>query len=278
MEEGFVMCPKYTLTVIVILCLANGLTCNIYAYDSSTVSNDSPSAEISRQIINEEHQSITSLREQITLLETKNRLLEEKKRYLLNQMYRALGLAPMFIIAVIGLIICLTHRRYEKDKLLLMCIIKSEIAKAAAGLESRYPDLEMKSKVSLQGKNKSLEQSIRNIAESIISDEIRPIDERTKSLMGSRILLQIELSVLQAERQMDKGQLTSAIRCWFDVAQKAWTINWKWRVTIALDRINYLLNKGAKITLTSTKTELGSFLQSLPPHFEPLVKAIQSKI
>ena len=272
------MCPKYTLTVIVILCLANGLICNIYAYDSPAVSNDSPSAEISRQIINEEHQSITSLREQITLLETKNRLLEEKKRYLLNQMYRALGLAPMFIIAVIGLIICLTHRRYEKDKLLLMCIIKSEIAKAAAGLESRYPDLEMKSKVSLQGKNKSLEQSIRNIAESIISDEIKPIDERTKSLMGSRILLQIELSALQAERQMDKGQLTSAIRCWFDVAQKAWTINWKWRVTIALDRINYLLNKGAKITLTSTKTELGSFLQSLPPHFEPLVKAIQSKI
>ena len=272
------MCPKYTLAVIVILCLANCLTCNIYASDSSAVSNDSPNGHVSKQIIDEEQQSIANLREQIALLESKNRLLEEKNRNLLNTMYRALSLAPMFIIAVIGLIIYLTHRRYEKDKLLLMCIIKSEIAKLRAGLESRYPDLEMKSKVSLQGKNKSLEQSIRNIAESIISDAIRPIDERTKSLMGSRILLQIELSALQAERQMDKGQLTSAIRCWFDVAQKAWTINWKWRVTIALDRINYLLNKGAKITLTSTKTELGSFLQSLPPHFEPLVKAIQAKI
>jgi len=272
------MRPQYTLAVIVVLCLANRLTCNIYASDSPAVSNDSPNGQVSKQIIDEEQQSIANLREQIALLESKNRLLEEKNRNLLNTVYRALSLAPMFIIAVIGLIIYLTHRRYEKDKLLLMCIIKSEIAKIRAEIESRYPDLEMKSKVSLQGKNKSLEQSIRNIAESIISDAIRPIDERTKSLMGSRILLQIELSALQAERQMDKGQLTSAIRCWFDVAQKAWTINWKWRVTIALDRINYLLNKGAKITLTSSKTELGSFLQSLPPHFEPLVKAIQAKI
>ncbi len=272
------MCPKYTLMLIVILCLANCLTCNIYASDSSAVSNDSPNGQVSRQIIDEEQQSIANLREQITLLEGKNRLLEEKNRNLLNKIYRALSLAPMFTIAVIGLIIYLTHRRYEKDKFLLMCIIKSEIAKLRAEIESRYPELEMKPKVSLQGKNKSLEQSIRNIAESIISDAIKPIDERTKLLMGSRILLQIELSALQAERQMDKGQLTSAIRCWFDVAQKAWTINWKWRVTIALDRINYLLNKGAKITLTSTKTELGSFLQSLPAHFEPLVKAIQSKI
>ena len=269
---------KYTLAVIFILCLAKGLICNVYASESSAVSNDAQNAEVPEQIIDEEHQSIADLREQIALLESKNRLLEEKNRNFLNQMHRALSLAPMFVIAVIGLIFYFTHRRYEKDKFLLMCIIKSEIAKLRAEIESRYPDLEMKSKVGLQGKNKSLEQSIRNIADSIISDAIKPIDERTKSLMGSRILLEIELSALQAERQMDKGQLTSAIRCWFDVAQKAWSINWKWRVTIALDRINYLLNKGAKITLTSTKTELGSFLQSLPPHFEPLVKAIQAKI
>ena len=269
---------KYTLLVIVILCLANRLTCNIYASDSPAVSNDSPNGQVSKQIIDEEQQSIANLREQIALLENKNRLLEEKNRDLLNTARRSIGFAPLFLVAVIGLICYLTHRQYEKDKLLLMCIIKSEIAKLRAEIESRYPDLKMNSKVSLQGKNKSLEQSIRNIAESIISDAIRPIDERTKSLMGSRILLQIELSALQAERQMDKGQLTSAIRCWFDVAQKAWTINWKWRVTIALDRINYLLNKGAKITLTSTKTELGAFLQSLPPQFEPLVKAIQNKI
>ena len=272
------MCPKYTLAVIVILCLANRPTCNIYASDSPAVSNDSPNGQVSKQIIDEEQQSIANLREQIALLENKNRLLEEKNRDLLNTARRSIGFAPLFLVAVIGLICYLTHRQYEKDKLLLMCIIKSEIAKLRAEIESRYPDLKMNSKVSLQGKNKSLEQSIRNIAESIISDAIRPIDERTKSLMGSRILLQIELSALQAERQMDKGQLTSAIRCWFDVAQKAWTINWKWRVTIALDRINYLLNKGAKITLTSTKTELGAFLQSLPPQFEPLVKAIQNKI
>jgi len=272
------MCPKYTLAVIVILCLANRPTCNIYASDSPAVSNDSPNGQVSKQIIDEEQQSIANLREQIALLESKNHLLEEKNRDLLNTARRSIGFAPLFLVAVIGLICYLTHRQYEKDKLLLMCIIKSEIAKLRAEIESRYPDLKMNSKVSLQGKNKSLEQSIRNIAESIISDAIRPIDERTKSLMGSRILLQIELSALQAERQMDKGQLTSAIRCWFDVAQKAWTINWKWRVTIALDRINYLLNKGAKITLTSTKTELGAFLQSLPPQFEPLVKAIQNKI
>jgi hypothetical protein len=96
--------------------------------------------------------------------------------------------------------------------------------------------------------------------------------------MGSRLMLQMDISALQAQQHMDKGQLNNAIRCWIDVAQKAWTINWKWRVTIALDRINYLLNKGAKITLESSKTELNAFLQSLPPQFEPLVKAIQSKI
>jgi hypothetical protein len=54
--------------------------------------------------------------------------------------------------------------------------------------------------------------------------------------------------------------------------------NWKWRVAYALDKINYLFEKGGKITLQSSKTELTAFLQSLPPQFEPLVKAIQSKI
>jgi len=278
MEEGFIMRLKYTLAVIVILCLTKGLICNIYAFDSSAISNDSSNAGASEQIIDEEHRTIAEIREQITLLENKNRLLEEKNRNLLNQMYRALSLAPMFVIAVIGLIIYFTHRRYEKDKFLLMCIIKSEIAKLRAEIESQYPDLGMKSKVSLRGESKSLEQSIRDIADSIVSDAIKPIDERTKSLMGSRILLEIELSVLQAERQMDKGQITSAIRCWIDVAQKAWSIKWNWRVAFALDRVNYLLNKGAKITLQSSKAELTAFLQSLPPHFEPLVKAIQAKI
>ena len=271
MEEDFVMHLKYTLTVIGILCLSNSLICKSYAYGSSGVSISSRNSRVSQQIIDEERQSMNNLHEQIALLQTQNRLLKEKNQELLNKVRRSLGYAPMLIIAVIGLISYLTHRQYEHDKMLHICLIKSGIAKIRAEIEPRYPD-------NVQGKSKSLEQSIRNIAESITSDAIRPIDERTKSLMGSRILLQIELSVLQAERQMDKGQLTSALRCWFDVAQKAWAINWKWRVTIALDRINYLLKKGAKITLTSSKTELGSFLQSLPPHFEPLVKAIQSKI
>jgi len=46
----------------------------------------------------------------------------------------------------------------------------------------------------------------------------------------------------------------------------------------AIDKINYLIDKGAKITLMSSKTELTGFLQSLPPRFEQLVKAIRRKI
>jgi len=269
---------KYTLTVIVILCLANCLTCNIYASDSSAVSNDSPNGDVSKQIIDEEHQSINNLREQIARQETQNRLFKEKNQDLLNAARRAIGFAPLFLVAVIGLICYLTHRRYEHDKLLLICVIKSEIAKAKAGLEQRYSNLEKKSADGLQEKTKSLEQSLRSIAESISSDAVRPIDERTEILMGSRLMLQMDISTLQAEQHMDKGQLTNAIRCWLDVAQKAWSIKWNWRVAIALDRINYLLENGAKITLQSSKTELTDFLQSLPPHFESLVKAIQSKI
>jgi len=239
---------KYTLTAIVILCLTKGLICNIYASDSSAVSNDAPNGQVSKQIIDEERQSIANLREQIALLESKNRLLEEKNRNLLNQMYRALNLAPMFTIAVIGLIFYFTHRQYEKDKFLLICIIKSETAKLRAEFKNRY------------------------------SDAVRPFDGRIKSLTENNLILQMDISTLQAEQLMDKGQLTNAIRCWVDVAQKASSIKWNWRVAFALDRVNYLLNKGAKITLTSSKTELTVFLQSLPPQFEPLVKAIQSKI
>jgi len=269
---------KYVLTLVVILCLVNGLICNIYASDSSAVSNDSPDGEASKQNVNEEHQSMTNPREQIARQETQNRLLKEQNQDLLKTVRRAIGFAPLFIIAVIGLICYFTHRRYEHDKIMLICVIKSEVAKATAEFENLYSDLEKKSMDDLQEKTKSLEQSLRSIVESITSDAIKPIDERTKLLMGSRLMLQMEISALQAERQMDKGQLTSAIRCWFDVAQKAWAIKWNWRAALALDRINYLLNRGAKITLPSSKTELNAFLQSLPTHFEPLVKAIQSKI
>ncbi|MFB0552894.1 MAG: hypothetical protein ACETWQ_06210 [Phycisphaerae bacterium] len=270
------MSLKYTITVIVILCLANRLICNIYASDSSTVSNDSPTNRASIQIVDEEHRPVANLRVQIAQQETLQRPLKERNQDLLNTIRRAIGFAPLFLVAVLGLISYLTHRQYEKDKLLLICIKKSEIAKIKSKIESRYSDLE--SSDNLQLKTKSLEQSIRNIAESITSEAIKPIDERTKILMGSRLMLQMDISALQAQQHMDKGQLTNAIRCWFDVAQKAWSVEWNWRVAHALDRINYLLNKGAKITLTSSKTELNAFLQSLPSQFKPLVKAIQSKI
>jgi hypothetical protein len=256
----------------------NGLICKIYASDSSTVSKDSPDGEASKQNVDEEYQSFTNPRERIARQEIQNRLLKEQNQDLLSTVRRAIGFAPLFLVAVIGLICYLTHRRYEHDKLMLICVIKSEVAKATAEFENLYSDLEKKSMDDLQEKTKSLKQSLRSIAESISFDAVKPIDTRTKILMGSRLMLQMEISSLQAERQMDKGQLTSAIRCWFDVAQKAWTIKWNWRVAIALDRINYLLNRGAKITLPSSKTELNAFLQSLPPQFEPLVKAIQSKI
>ncbi len=267
---------KYTIMVTVILCLANCLISNIYASDSSTISNDSLNSRASIQIVDEEYRPVANLRVQIAQQETLQRPLEEQNRDILNTLRRAIGFTPLFLVVVLGLISYLTHRQYEKDKFLLICIIKSEIAKIKSEIESQYSGLELSD--SLQPKTKSLEQSIRNIAESITSEALKPIDERTKILMGSRLMLQMDISTLQAQQHMDKGQLTNAIRCWFDVAQKAWTINWNWRVTIALDRINYLLNKGAKITLASSKAELNAFLQSLPKQFEPLVKAIQSKI
>ena len=276
MEEGFVMSLKYTITVIVVLCLANSLICNIYASDSPSVSNDSPNSRASIQTVDEEYRPVANLRVQIARQEALRHPIKEQNQDFLNTVRRAVGLAPLFLVVIIGLIIFFTHRRYEKDKLLLMCVIKSEIAKIKSEIESRYSDLE--SSDGLQLKTKSLGQSIRNIAESITSEAIKPIDERTKLLMGSRLMLQMDISALQAQQHMDKGQLTNAIRCWFDVAQKAWTVEWNWRVAHALDRINYLLNEGAKITLTSSKTELNAFLQSLPKQFEPLVKAIQRKI
>ncbi len=262
--------------VIIIFCLANCLICNIYASGSSNISKDSPNSRASIQIVDEEHRPVSNLRVQIARQETLQRSLKEQNRDLLNTIRRAFGLAPLFLVAVIGLIIYFTHRRYEKDKLLLICVIKSEIAKMKSEIESRYSGLE--SSGSTQPKSKSLEQSIRNIAESITSEAVKPIDERTKILMGSRLMLQMDISALQAQQHMDKGQLTNAIRCWIDVAQKAWVVEWNWRVAHALDRVNYLLNKGAKITLASSRTELNAFLQSLPKQFEPLVKAIQSKI
>lgn len=253
------MSLKYSLLIIVILCLTSCLICNIYASDSPALSNEEVSRQVNRP-------------------QTHNFLFEEKDQNPINTFHRTIGFVPLFIIFVVGLVSYFTHHRYEQDKMLLTCVIKSEIAKVRAGIERRYSDFEKKTQDDLQGEIKSLEQSLRSIAESVSSDAVKPIDERTKLLMGHRIILQIEFSALEAEQHMSKGQLTNAIRCWFDVAQKAWAINWKWRVAHALDRINYLLEKGAKITLQSSKTELNAFLHSLPPHFEPLVKAIQSKI
>jgi hypothetical protein len=260
MEEGLSMSLKYPLMLIVILCLTDCLIFNIYASNSPALSNE----EVSQQ---------TNHRP-----ETHNLLFQGKEQNPLNTFHRTIGFIPLFIIAVIGLVGYFTHRQYEHDKMLLVCVIKSEIAKIRAEIERRYSDFEKKAQDDLQGKTKSLEQSLRSIAESISSNAVKPIDQRTKLLIGHRIILQIEFSALEAEQHMNKGQLTNAIRCWFDVAQKAWTIKWKWRVAFALDRINYLLEKGAKITLQSSKAELNAFLKSLPPHFEPLVKAIQSKI
>lgn len=269
---------KYTLPVIINLFLANCLICNVYASASSAVSNDSPKADVAKQIVNEEQQSIISLREQIARQETQNRLLKEENQGLLNTLHRAVGFAPLFIIAIIGLVSYFTHRRYEQDKMLLMCIIKSEIAKVRAEFESRYSDFEKTATDALQEKTQYLEQSLANIAEAISSNSVKPVDERTKLLMGRMTVLQMEFSALEAEHLTNKGQLSNAVRCWLDVAQKARVINWKWRVAYAIDKINYLLDKGAKITLMSSKKELTGFLQSLPPQFEPLVKAIQSKI
>ena len=180
MEEGLSMSHKYPLMLIVILCLTSCLICNIYAYNSPALSNEEVSEQITRQ-------------------ETHNFLFEEKDENPLNTFHRTIGFIPLFIIAVLGLGSYFTHRRYEHDKMLLICVIKSEIAKVRAELERRYSDFEKKAQNDLEGKIKSLEESLRSIAESVSFDAIKPIDERTKLLMGHRIILQIEFSSLEAE-------------------------------------------------------------------------------
>jgi hypothetical protein len=278
MEEGFVMHLKYTLPVVTNVLLASCLICNVYASASSSVSNDLPHGDFSKRIVNEGQQSVTNIRGQLVRRKIQSNLREEQNQVLLNNLHRAIGFAPLFIITIIGLISYFTHRRYEQDKMLLMCIIKSEIAKVRAEFESRYSDFEKTAANDLLDKTKYLEQSLRSIAEEMSTDAVRPIDDRTKLLMENMTILKMEFSALEAEHLVNKGQLSSAVRCWLDVAQKAWAINWKWRVAYAIDNINHLLDKGAKITLKSSKAELSGFLQSLPPQFEPLVKAIQSKI
>jgi hypothetical protein len=278
MEEGSVMHLKYTLPVIISLFLANCLICNVCASASSAISNESQNINASGKIIDEKGQSTTNLREQINYHQTQNRLLEQQNQGLLNSLHRAIGFAPLFIITIIGLISYFTHRRYEHDKMLLMCIIKSEIKKVKAEFDCRYSDFRKTVADDIQEKKQYLEQSLKSIAEAISSDAVGPVDGRMKLLMENMTVLQMEFSALEAEHLMNKGLLNNAVRCWLDVAQKAWAINWKWRVAYAVDKINYLLDKGAKISLVSSKTELTDFLQSLPPQFEPLAKAIQSKI
>ncbi len=269
---------KYTLPVITNLLLANCLICNVYASASTSVSNDLPNGDFSEQIVNKEQQSITNIREQIAFRETQNHLRKEQNQNLLNTLHRTIGFIPLFIITIIGLISYFTHRRYEQDKMLLMCVIKSEIAKVKAEYDRRYSDFEKTATDDLQDKTKYLKQSLRNIAAAISSDTVRPVDDCAKLLMENMTILRMEFSALEAEHLTNKGQLSNALRCWLDVAKKASAVNWKWRVAYAIDKINYLLDKGAKITLTSSKAELTVFLQSLPPQFEPLVKAIQRKI
>ena len=77
---------------------------------------------------------------------------------------------------------------------------------------------------------------------------------------------------------MNKGQLTNAIECWFHIAEKAWLLKWDWQISEALKNIKSLLEKGAKFKLAATATRLTAFIQSLPPEYEQLVNAIQSKI
>lgn len=269
---------KYTLPVIINIVLVNCLICDVYASVSSVMSNDSPNINASGKIIDEEGQSTTNLHEQSTHRETRNSLLKEQNQSLLNSFHRAIGFAPLCIIIIIGLISYFTHRRYEHDKMLLMCIIKGEIKKVQAEFDRRYSDFEKTATDDIQEKKQYLEQSLKSIAEAISSDAVSSVDERMKVLMENMTILQMEFSTLEAEHLMNKGQLNNAVRCWLDVAQKALAINWKWRVAYAIDKINYLLDKGAKITLMSSKNELTGFLQSLSPQFEPLVKAIQSKI
>ena len=116
MEEDYAMRLKYPLMLIVILCVVNCLICDLYASDSLTSSIDSPNGEVSKQIIRPETQN----------------------QDLLNTLHRAIGFIPLFIIAVLGLISYFTHRRYEQDKMLLICVIKSEIAKVTAAFEQRF--------------------------------------------------------------------------------------------------------------------------------------------
>lgn len=272
------MRPKYMLVVIVILYLVNLLNCNIYASDSPTVSNDTQNEEASKQIIDEEHQSITNLSEQIALLETQNQLLKEHNRDLLNTVHWAIGFAALFLIAAFGLIGYFTYLRYEQDKKTLSNSIKSEITVAITGLEHRYSDFEKKSTDYLQMKTRSLEQSLRSIVKSASSQAIRYIDKHTEDLKRNILILQIDILTLEAEQRMNKGQLTNAIECWFHIAEKAWLLKWDWQISEALKNIKSLLEKGAKFKLAATATRLTAFIQSLPPEYEQLVNAIQSKI
>ena len=147
---------KCTLPVVTNLLLASCLICNVYASASMSVSSDLPNGDFSKHIVNEEKQSITNIREQVAFREIQNHLRKEQNQNLLNTLHRAIGFVPLFIITIIGLISYFTHRKYEQDKMLLMCVIKSEIAKVKAEYDRRYSDFEKTAADDLRDKTKYL--------------------------------------------------------------------------------------------------------------------------
>lgn len=272
---------KSTIEMVVVLCLVNLLIGSANASDAAKGSSKEIIGGVFEASVDVEGEGVVnqtdSIREQITLLEAKNRLLKEHYESLLRTTHWAIGFAAVFLIAVFGLMGYFTHRRYEQDKESLKNSIETEIAKARADFEGRLSEWESKSADKLQERTKSLEQSLEKIAKSASNAAVGPVENRIKSLSWDLTMLQIDVLKQEAENWKKEDVKGNVVRCWFRIAQKGWFIKQDWIVSEALGQIKLLFAEGAKFDV-SQATELNAFLQSLPLQFEPLVKAIQSKI
>jgi len=267
----------FTWGIIIVTCFVNFAILSAGAFGSLTASAEVVKNNASEKVIDEQPKSVSDIHEQITLLEAQNRLLREHNQSLLTTVHWALAFAAVFLIAVFGLMGYFTYRRYEQDKESLKNFLDSEITKIRAGFTDRLSEWKRKSADNLRKETEILKQSLNNIAESKSNEAISPVKTRINSLSRDLNYLQIGVIKLEAEDWKKKGIKGNVVSCWFRIAQKGLSIKQDWIVSDALNEMERLLKQGAKFSAAQV-TEVTGFLQSLPPQFEALVKAIQSKI
>jgi hypothetical protein len=200
----------------------------------------------------------TQNKNKIERIELQLQFMEKYDSRLISTVYWSLGTVVTIAILLVGFGWFANFRIHERDKSAMMQEINGQFA-------TEKSDLEEYIRNEIEKTNKEIKDVIN------ISVEIK------REFKNEMLTQKITLEKMESEQWEEKGVLANSLDCELRILNIVVGMDWSWRISNTVDRIEKLIASGAEIDADLTHS-IDTILQKMPKKYDLLKGRLKAVI